>query len=151
MRRKRQHIRVRMSCAAARVDRRPGSTSRRAAEIEGLELLHDGDQRRGAMSTSKGSLSAHVGLLVLLGACSSSQVQPAPTPPRMVDVGYGEVDARLTPASVTSLTAEQIRSRSVRDIMALFETVPGASVERTNGRQSLRVRSVAANQAASNT
>src|SRR5262245_18324653 len=94
--------------------------------------------------------------LIALGACSSTTPSPTPTanpeaprPQRMVDIGYGEMPAHLTPESVTSLTLAEIRLRNLRDISEFFETLPGATVERTKGRPSVRVPSVTANQSAS--
>lgn len=90
--------------------------------------------------------------LIGMSACGGATPKPSVTPtPRMVDIGYGEMPAHLVSASVTSFTAEQIRARNVTDLAELFETVPGMTVERSRGRPSVRVRSVAANQSAANT
>jgi TonB-dependent SusC/RagA subfamily outer membrane receptor len=94
--------------------------------------------------------------VIALCACSS-RTQQSPTPSaeasaatRMVDIGYGEMPAHLAPGAVASISQADVRLRNVRDLSELFETIPGATVERAKGRSSVRVRSVAANQSAAN-
>ena len=110
---------------------------------------------RTSSMTSAVGYFACVAVVIAASACDSSQPaserQPAPAAPRVVDIGYGEMPAHLTSTSVTSLSAEQIRSRSVREVAELFETIAGVTVDRTRGRTSVRVRSVASNQSAVNT
>ena len=61
------------------------------------------------------------------------------------------MDRRLAPGAVSSITAEQIVSRNVATLAELFETIPGATVERTRNGSTLRLRNVAANNSAANT
>ena len=81
-------------------------------------------------------------LVPLLGvaACSLTRTMPEPLV-NPVQIGYGEADRDLVTASVSSLTATQIRQRNVASVEHLFETMPGVSVVREAGRSSLRVRS----------
>lgn len=90
-----------------------------------------------------------------LGACASAGPKPVasaqPASTEHVDIGYGEMDRRLAPGAVSSITAEQIRSRNVATIAELFEAIPGTTVERTRNGSTLRIRNVAANNSAAST
>jgi TonB-dependent SusC/RagA subfamily outer membrane receptor len=91
----------------------------------------------------------------VLGACAGARPTPLasaqPASAERVDIGYGEIDRKLAPGGVSSLTAEQIRSRSVATVAELFETIPGTTVERTRTGSTLRIRNVSANNSAANT
>jgi TonB-dependent SusC/RagA subfamily outer membrane receptor len=101
-------------------------------------------------------LIAAIATTSVLGACATPartntvSVEPA-SADRVVDIGYGEMSARLAPGSVSSLGADEIRSRNLRSVVDLFETIPGATVDRSRGGATLRLRNVAANQSAANT
>lgn len=92
----------------------------------------------------------------VLGACAlpartnTASVEPARAD-RVTDIGYAEMAERLAPGSVTSLSAEQIRARNVSSVADLFEMIPGATVDRSRGGATVRLRNVAANQSAVNT
>jgi TonB-dependent starch-binding outer membrane protein SusC len=98
---------------------------------------------------------AMMAVVSVLGACAGARSAPVvsaqPASEERVDIGYGEVDRKLAPGSVTSLTAEQIRARNVATVAELFEAIPGTTVERTRTGSTLRVRNVVANNSAANT
>jgi TonB-dependent SusC/RagA subfamily outer membrane receptor len=91
----------------------------------------------------------------VLGACVHARSTPVasaqPASAERVDIGYGEIDRKLAPGAVSSLTSEQIRARNVATVAELFETIPGTTVERTRNGSTLRIRNVAANNSAANT
>jgi TonB-dependent SusC/RagA subfamily outer membrane receptor len=91
----------------------------------------------------------------VLGACAGTRSTPLaiaqPASAERVDIGYGEMDRRLAPGAVSSMTSEQIRARNVATIAELFETIPGTTVERTRTGSTLRIRNVVANNSAVNT
>ena len=92
----------------------------------------------------------------VLGACAMPartammSAQPA-SAERVTDIGYAEIATRLSPGAVISLSEDQIRARNVRSVADLFESIPGATVDRSRGGPTLRLRNVAANQSAVNT
>jgi len=106
-------------------------------------------------SSSITRVVAMMASISILGGCARTSPKPVasaqPAGTERVDIGYGEMDRRLAPGAVSSLTAEQIANRNVATIAELFETIPGATVERTRSGSTLRLRNVAANNSATNT
>lgn len=104
------------------------------------------------------SISQVVAMLAavsVLAGCAHRSAKPVasaqPATTERVDIGYGEMDRRLAPGAVSSITAEEIAKRNAATIAELFETIPGVTVERTRNGSTLRLRNVAANNSAANT
>ena len=105
-------------------------------------------------SSSITHVLAMIAIVSMLGACASAGPKPVasaqPATAERVEIGYGEMDRRLAPGSVSTMTAEQIAKRNVATIAELFETIPGATVERTRNGSTLRLRNVGATNSAAN-
>ena len=106
-------------------------------------------------SSSITCVVAMLAVVSVLGGCAHRSPKPLasaqPASTERVDIGYGEMNRRLVPGAVSSITAEQIANRHVATIAELFEAIPGATVERTRNGSTLRLRNVAANNSAANT
>jgi TonB-dependent SusC/RagA subfamily outer membrane receptor len=85
-------------------------------------------------------LAAFLFLFLVGTGCASSASAPADAKPDHVQIGYDSIEAKRVTGSLTSLTADQIRSRNATRVLDLFEGMPGVNVVRRGGRASLTIR-----------
>lgn len=87
--------------------------------------------------------STFVAILALgsMAACGHGGRQAAAEPaPRDVEIGYGAADEEHLTGAVSSVTAEQIRTRNILKVEDLFVHVPGVIVVHRNGNIALQIR-----------